>query len=267
MRPERAPAAKLRPEPRPRDEDADLAFHLDHLDDLLDDTVSLQATLNRLAEYTTLTFRAVAGAVVSMANRSGRAIAGVEPIRLADDLQAMLREGPSLDALARRVVTSCGSLGGSTAWRRFGPRAGRLGLHSVLALPLVLPDTDVAVLTVYSGERDAFTPRDIEVARYYAPTTAALVRNAYLLEQSRRRVAELTEALRVRPEIDRAVGVIMSRTGKSAEQALKDLRRMSNNRHIKVSDLATEMVDHATKKAQRRHRTGPELHVFPRDCA
>lgn len=246
-------------------DDADLAVQLERLEYLFGDTISLQATLDRLAEYTTRSFPTVAGAVVSMANRSSRAIAGVAAIRLADDLQMMLREGPSVDALARGSVTCCGSLGGSTAWRRFGPRAGRMGLHSVLALPLVLPHTEVGVLTVYSGKKDAFTPQDVDAASHFAPATAAVVRNAYVLEQSRRRVVELTEALRVRPQIDRAIGMIMSRTGKSAEQAIDDLRRMSNNRHIKVSDLAAEMVEQAVETAKRRRRTGPELHTFRPD--
>lgn len=265
MRTQRASTAIAPSEPRIGADDTDVAFHLDHLEYLLGDTISLQATLNRIVEYTTRSFPMVAGAVASMANRSCRAIEGAVAIRLADDLQATLREGPSVDALVRRAVACCGSLGGSTIWKRFGPRAGRMGLHSVLALPLVLPDSDVGVLTVYSGERDAFTPQDVEMARYYAPTVAVLVRNASVLEQSRRRIAELTEALRVRPKIDRAIGLIMSRTGKSAERALDDLRTMSNNRHIKVSDLAAEMVDQAVKNARRRRRTAPELPSFPPD--
>lgn len=267
MLPRQDPIAVPLPGPRPRADDADLAFHLERLEYLLSDTIGLQATLDRLAEYTTLSFPRIAGAVVSMASRSSRAIAGVAAIRMADDLQATLGEGPSVDALAHGSVACCGSLGGSTAWRRFGPRAGRMGLHSVLALPLVLPGTDVGVLTVYSGDKDAFTPKDVAAAGYYAPTTAAVVRNAYVLEQSRRRVAELTEALLVRPQIDRAIGMIMSRSGKSAEQAIDELRRMSNNRHIKVSDLAAEMVDEAVRKAKRRRSMGPELRTFPPDCS
>jgi AmiR/NasT family two-component response regulator len=81
---------------------------------------------------------------------------------------------------------------------------------------------------------------------------AVVVRNAWLLEQSRQRAEQLTEALRVRPPIDRAVGVIMSRTGKSADEALDTLRRMSNRRHVKVSDVSSELVDEAVRRAQRR---------------
>lgn len=267
MRPERAPAIGPRPEPRPRADEAELASHLDRLEYLLGDTISLQGTLNRLAEYTTQSFPAVAGAVVSLANCSGRAIAGVAATRLADDLQARLGEGPSIDALAHGSVARCGSLGASTTWRRFGPRAGRMGLHSVLAVPLVSCDIDVGVLTVYSGEKDAFTAQHVAAARYHAPTTAAVIRNAYVLEQGRRRVAELTEALRIRPQIDRAIGMIMSRTGKSAEQAIDDLRRMSNERHVKVSDLATQMVEQAVKRARRRGRVGPGLDALAADCS
>jgi AmiR/NasT family two-component response regulator len=71
-------------------------------------------------------------------------------------------------------------------------------------------------------------------------------------ERERRRVSQLTQALEVRPQIDRAVGIMMSRTAKSPEQALNSLRQMSNTRHVKVATLADEVVDEAVRRARQR---------------
>src|SRR5262249_5397063 len=80
----------------------------------------------------------------------------------------------------------------------------------------------------------------------------ALVYNAYLHERSRECVAELNRALEVRPQIDRAVGIMMSRTAKTPEQALDTLRKMSNAHQVKVSVLAGDVVDEGVRRARQR---------------
>lgn len=233
------------------DDQLDVGFGLDDLAALLSDAVSLDETLRRIAEYAFVAFPAVNGSVVRLGDGTATVVAGVPAARIADELHDTLGEGPMLDAIASATVVSSGSLAGSQRWRRFGPRAGRLGLHSVLCVPLVLNDTIVATVTTYSSHQDAFTQLDADTAQYYAAPTAAVLHNARVLEQSTRRIAELTEAIRVRPDIDRAVGIMMSRTGKSADEALTALRRMSNVRHIKVADLAHQIVDEARRRARR----------------
>src|SRR6478736_8846165 len=42
-----------------------------------------------------------------------------------------VNEGPCITAALERRTVRCGSLGGQTQWPRFGPRVGRLGVHSV----------------------------------------------------------------------------------------------------------------------------------------
>jgi hypothetical protein len=219
---------------------------------LLGDAIGLRETLARVADYSVLAFPAGEGAAVRLRDGTGTVIAGHPATRMADELHDTLGEGPALDALATGRVSWCGSLGASERWRGFGPRAGRLGLHSVLSVPLILPTAPVGTITIYGGAKDAFTQLDVDAAHYYALPTAAVIRNACLLEQSQRRVEQLTEALRVRPPVDQAVGVIMSRTGRSAPETLEALRRMSNVRHVKVSELARDLMDEAVRRAQRR---------------
>lgn len=224
---------------------------------LLGEALVLHDTLARIADRALLVLPIADGAVVRLVDDAERAGAGAPVVRKADDLQDSLGEGPVFDALDTGHVAYCGSLGRSDHWRRFGPRAERMGLRSALALPLILARGPVGAITAYAGARDAFTEIDLGVAEDSALPIAAVVRHAWLLEQSRQRVEQLTEALRVRPLIDQAVGLIMSRTGKSADEALETLRRMSNGRHVKVSDLSRELVDEAVRRAQRRRLRRP----------
>ena len=56
-----------------------------------------------------------------------------------DEIQYVtLKEGPCITAALERRTVRSGSLGGEKMWPRFGPRVGRLGVHSALSLPLLL---------------------------------------------------------------------------------------------------------------------------------
>jgi GAF domain-containing protein len=244
--------------------DSDAPADLADLAALLAETVGLDETLLRIARYAVAAFPAVDGAALRLADDAATAYAGAAAVRMADELHAALGEGPAVDALLSGSVTSSGSLGGDARWRRFGPRVGRLGLHSVLAVPLLLPHDPVGTVTVYSSRKHAFTETDADLAQHYALPAAAVVHNARVLEQSRRRVAQLTEALRVRPQIDRAIGIMMSRSAKSADEAMDALRRMSNLRHVKVADVARELVDEAVRRARHRRITDRADPFVPR---
>lgn len=45
---------------------------------------------------------------------------------------------------------------GEKMWPRFGPRVGRLGVHSALSLPLLLPGQVVGAINVYARGKAAF---------------------------------------------------------------------------------------------------------------
>jgi hypothetical protein len=234
-------------------------FGVEDLTVMLSGEESLAETMERIARYAVDAFPHVDGAAVRIVGDAAMTIVhGVATTRLAEDLHDALLEGPAVDAFAEARVVWCGSLGGSEKWRRFGPRVGRLGLHSALSIPLFLSTLPVGVVTVYSRQKDAFFEVDVAIAEHYAPPAAALLHGAYLRERDRERIAQLTTALEVRPQIDRAVGIMMSRTAKSPEQALDSLRNMSNLRHVKVSKLANEMVDEAVRRARHRHVVGSD---------
>jgi GAF domain-containing protein len=135
---------------------------------------------------------------------------------------------------------------------RFGPRADRLGVHSVLSLPLISADQVVGAMNVYAHARDAFDERSEHLGQLYAVPAAIAVQNAQILAQTQRLAANLRAALTHRAVIDQAIGILMSRSGVSAEEALTRLRDLSQREHTKLAEVAAEIVQAAVKRARSR---------------
>ena len=100
-----------------------------------------------------------AGFTLLEADRADTIVKGEPFVREIDDIQYGLVEGPCVSAAAMRQTMRSGSLGGDSRWPRFGPRAGRLGVHSVLSLPLLSGDAVVGAMNVYAHAKDAFDDR------------------------------------------------------------------------------------------------------------
>jgi AmiR/NasT family two-component response regulator len=78
-----------------------------------------------------------------------------------------------------------------------------------------------------------------------------------MLAQAERLVGQLQEALTSRAEIDHAIGVLMSRSGGTAEEAFATLRTMSQTRSMKLTAVAHEVVGEAMRRARARHAGTP----------
>jgi len=78
------------------------------------------------------------------------------------------------------------------------------------------------------------------------------VENAQILGQTQRLVSNLQAALTSRAVIDQAIGVIISRTGGTAEEAFDRIRRRSQAEHLKVSAIARQIVEVAARRARAR---------------
>jgi GAF domain-containing protein len=171
-----------------------------------------------------------------------------------DEIQYVtLREGPCITAARERRTVRSGSLGGEKMWPRFGPRVGRLGVHSALSLPLSLPDQVVGAINVYAYDKDVFDEYAVELGELFAKPAAVAVHNAQILADAIALTVQLQAALSTRPVIDQAIGLIRGRTGRSAEDAFAQLRAMSQAEHRKLADVAQHIVDEAVRRARVRH--------------
>ncbi|MGB5150589.1 MAG: GAF and ANTAR domain-containing protein, partial [Mycobacterium sp.] len=170
-----------------------------------------------------------------------------------DDIQyVLLQEGPGRTAAELRRTVSSGSLGGDRSWPRFGPRAGRLGVHSTMALPLTVSERVIGAITVYGYGKDIFDEHAAQFGELFAAPAAVAVHNARLLADALTLVGQLQAALSTRPVIDQAIGIIRSRTGRSAGEAFAQLRAMSQAEQRKLAEVAESIVDEAVRRARAR---------------
>lgn len=180
-------------------------------------------------------------------------VASAEFVREVDAIQYSLKEGPCITAAAERRTVTCGSLGGAMDFPRFGPRVSRLGVHSVLSLPLLGADRVLGAMNVYAHAKNAFDPRAVQLGELFAVPAAISVQNAQALFQARRLATHLQTALTSRATIDQALGILMSRTGATPDEAFDRLRVMSQTQNHKLSTVAQSIVDEAVRRARARH--------------
>jgi GAF domain-containing protein len=239
--------------------DDDLEASLAGLAGLLTGPRPVRETLVQIAEFAVRAIPRAEGAGLTMLedDRPQTVVASADFVHTVDGVQYGLGEGPCLLAVETRSTQTSGSLGGEDRWPRFGPRAGRMGVHSVLALPLLLPDRVVGALNVYAHAKDAFGSEAVRIGELFARPAAVSVHNAYILARSQRLADQLGAALVNRAVIDQALGVIMSRTGANPEEAFDRLRAMSQSQHVKVAEVARVLVDEAVRRARARRR-GPD---------
>jgi hypothetical protein len=174
-------------------------------------------------------------------------------VQQVDDIQYGIGEGPCITAAEERRTVRSGSLGTERAWPRFGARVSQLGVHSALSLPLVSGDVVVAAINIYAQAHNAFDEHASTLAELFAVPAAVSVQDAQALAQARTVAVQLETALTTRAVIDQALGILMSRTGCTDEQAFDRLRTSSQAKNVKVSVLAQQIVDEAVRRARARH--------------
>ena len=238
--------------------DVYLSESLAALSQLSSQQFGLEALLTRVADMAAHAIPGADGAGLTLLepDRADVVVKSAEFVREIDDIQYGLGEGPCITAAQQGLTVRSGSLGGDQRWPRFGPRAGRLGVHSVLSVPLATAAGVVGALNVYAHAKCAFDERSEQVGELFAVPAAICVQNAHLLAQAQRLVEQLQTALSTRPVIDQAIGILRSRGGDTADAAFDKLRRLSQTQHAKLHDVAAALVEEAAARARSRARRG-----------
>ena len=238
-------------------EDEDLRDSLAGLSRLASNRLPLEDLLTQVATYAVQAIPGADGAGLTLLEegRSNTIVATAPFVRQIDDVQYGMGQGPCISAAREGRTLMSGSLGADSRWPRFGGRVARLGVHSVVSLPLITPDGVVGAMNVYAHAKNSFSNRAAELGELFAAPAAIAVQNAKVLAQTQRLAARLQAALETRGVIDRAVGIMMSRSGGTDQQALERLRAMSQHEHHKLATMAQQIVDEAVRRAESRHRS------------
>jgi GAF domain-containing protein len=237
-------------------EENDLQEALEGLARLATNRLGLEDMLTRVATFAVKAIPGADGAGLTLLedDRADTIVATATFVSEIDDIQYGLGQGPCITAAREGQTVMSGSLGSDPRWRRFGGAVARLGVHSALSLPLATPDGVVGAMNVYAHDRHVFDERAAELGEIFAVPAAIAVQNAQVLAQTQRLAAKLQSALETRGVIDRAVGILMSRTGGTEAEAMARLRTLSQHEHRKLAVVAGHIIDEAVRRAQARLR-------------
>jgi transcriptional regulator with GAF, ATPase, and Fis domain len=237
------------------DEDEDLRLSVASLTTLATGSLELEELLTEVANFAVHAIPGADGAGLTLIEnaRPDTVVSTAPFVHEIDDIQYGIGQGPCITAAADRRTVISGSLGGDHRWPRFGARVARLGVHSALSLPLLTPAGVVGAINVYAHAKNHFDEHAARLGELFAVPAAIAVQNAQVLAEARRLADRLQHALGTRAVIDRAVGIMMSRSGISEQEALTRLRTLSQHEHVKLTEIAQTIVDEAVKRARARH--------------
>jgi len=243
-------------------QDDELSESLVALSHLAIGALDLKDLLTRVAQGAVAAIPGAEGAGLTLLDKghSDTIVASAPFATEVDAIQYSIGEGPCITAALDGRTVRSGGLSADAQWPRFGPKVAALGVHSVLSLPLLTPDlTVVGAMNVYAHPEDAFSDDAVRIGELFADPAAIAVQNAQVLAQTKRLAHQLQTALTSRAVIDQALGILMSRTGATAEQAFDRLRQVSQKDNVKLREVAQQVVAAAVRRA-RAASAKPEPH-------
>lgn len=164
----------------------------------------------------------------------------------ADQVEFDTEDGPCVEAMRTGALTTGIDLSTETRWPAWAAVASLLGFHSAAGIPgAVAPDSWLA-LNLYSTEADAFDAGVIGRGQEFLSEIARTLPVALRLTEQNRLLAQLQEALASRAAIDQALGVLMAQNRCTQDEAFGILRRASQNRNVKLRDVAAAVISRFT---------------------
>jgi len=115
-------------------------------------------------------------------------------------------------------------------------------MRSLLALPLVSGTECVGAINLYAWAPNAFDAFDATLVRVAASRCADAVVAVSTLDGVQRLAGQLEQAMASRAVIEQAKGVIMAMRGVPEHEAFEVLRKSSQDRNVKVRELAHQIV-------------------------
>ncbi len=200
-------------------------------------------SLNRLAELAAWQVPACAGAHAAVW-REGEVVtdAATHP-DLAElaELQLKAGRGPIVAASDAGIAVSCPDTLEESRWPEYAEAALSRGIRCSVHLVRELPDGTL-VLSLFGMRPGVLDVESNPVADVLAAFGGAMLANATAYHQARRTASQLQDAVATRSVVDQAKGVLMHALGCDADEALRRLRRESQRRHVKVTEVAVQVV-------------------------
>jgi hypothetical protein len=200
-------------------------------------------SLSKLAE---LAVRQVPGCAAAHATiwRDGElaavAASHPDPARLID-MELLAGQGPLLTAVREARPVSCRDALDEERWPWWSAEALRRGLRS--SIHLVRQSATITLVLALFGVRPGALDADgVPMAEMLARFGSTVFANNLAYGQAQRTATQLKDSVAARAVTDQAKGILMHALGCDADEALRYLRRESQRRHVKVTDVAARVI-------------------------
>jgi hypothetical protein len=233
--------------PRPDHPGRDLTADLITLAGTPDDGSNVPVLLKSITQFAADLLPPVSYASMTAHGKDAYAtVAMTSELALAvDEAQYADQAGPCLDALQTDEPTAVHRVDSTVMWPSFRAAALRLGLHASLSLPLFAGrGTPIAALNLYGHDSEAMAPLIAAVLKTYESSSGdgAEPKVDDLESGSLQLVDGLVGAFRVRAEIQRALGVLMSLEHTDADGAYAILRSRAAAGTVSLAAAAGAVV-------------------------
>ncbi|GAA2117713.1 GAF and ANTAR domain-containing protein [Actinomadura napierensis] len=159
-----------------------------------------------------------------------------------DEVQYGLKHGPCLHSLDTGDRIYIEDLAAAERWADYASRALAHGVRSSLSLPLQVPGASIGAMNLYARTPHAFPEDRTRTLEGFAQLAAGALAIASRLAAGTALADQLQAALASRSVIDQALGVLMGQQRCTADAAFAILRTASQNRNVKLRDIAAQIV-------------------------
>jgi GAF domain-containing protein len=169
-----------------------------------------------------------------------------------DQAQYISGAGPCLDAYRERTLFVVDSTDDDERWPTFCAAAAARGVHSALALPLMVGDRSVGAMNLYAEPVGAFGAVEQETAMHFADHAAVVLANALAYWDAFTLSERLGGAMRNRAVIEQAKGMLMAAQRCDEDTAFELLVRASQRENVKLREIAQRIVADATQRSAQQ---------------
>jgi hypothetical protein len=200
--------------------------------------------LDRLVTLAALQVPACSGADAALWRDGEMVVASASHPDLArvTETQRAAGRGPVIAAMTGGGPVSCPDTLVDDRWPEYAAAALRCGVRC--SVTLAHQAGSMAVTLALSGARPrAIDPDQLPLAELLVALGGAMLGNASEYDNSRRTALQLLDAAQSRELVDQAKGMLMHALGCSAADALQRMRQVSQQRNIKVTEVAARVID------------------------
>jgi GAF domain-containing protein len=157
--------------------------------------------------------------------------------------QEELGFGPCVDCLVMGAPVACTDIAADVRWPGLATRVVGAGVRAVLGVPVHVGGGVVGSLDVYYDTPHDWDDSEIAALEAFATVIDNVVGHAVLARARGELVEQLQYALENRVVIERAIGLVMGRSGNvDAVAAFNRLRNVARSQRRRVADVAVDAL-------------------------